>query len=214
VGACSFGVKHYRELLQAAQAGGYSWASFDHDPQPGDLFLRHDVDLSLEAALEIARVEQELDAQATYFLMTESVFYNLESTVGVAALEELRSLGHAVGFHPVHPHTDFDDRFDAVFTWHNPDPEFIAEPIDGAVNVMAPPYFAPDHYRSESNQNWRGDCPHEDLAAGTYPWVQLNTHPVIWTYDGATMRETMDALLAELREESLANLANDRIDLS
>jgi hypothetical protein len=214
VGACSFDVTHYRELLQAAQAGGYSWASFDHDPRPGDLFLRHDVDLSLDAALAVARVEYELGVRATYFLMTESVFYNLDSTAGVDALKEVRSLGHAVGFHPVHPHKEFDDRFDPVFAWHNPDPEFLAEPIEGAANVMAPPYFQPGNYRSDSNQNWRGDCPHEDLAAGTYSWVQLNTHPVIWAYDGATMRETMDALLAAMREEWLAHLANDRIDLS
>ena len=40
---CSFSVEHYRELLAAAEVGGYRYAFFDHDPQPGDLLLRHDV---------------------------------------------------------------------------------------------------------------------------------------------------------------------------
>ena len=53
--SCRFDLAHYRELLEAAQAGGYGWASFDRHPRQGDLFLRHDVDLSLEAALEMAR---------------------------------------------------------------------------------------------------------------------------------------------------------------
>ena len=205
---------HYRELLEAAITGGYRWARFDHDPEPGDLFLRHDVDLSLEAAVALARTEHELGVHATYFLMTESVFYNLDSKLGVATLEELRALGHTVGFHPVHPHPDFDDRFEPVFAWHNPDAEHLAEPIAGAVNVMAPPFFEQGHYRSDSNQSWRGDCPHEDLAAGKYEWLQLNTHPVIWAYEGETMRETMDALLAEKRADWLGYLADDRIDLT
>ncbi len=77
--ACAFDLDHYRELLDAASAGGYRWATFDAEPQRGDLFLRHDIDLSLEAALELARLEQSVGARATYFLMTESAFYNLDS---------------------------------------------------------------------------------------------------------------------------------------
>ena len=67
-----FDLAHYRELLEAARAGGYRFAFFDRDPQPGDLLLRHDVDLSLAAALDLAEAEHELGAAATYFLMTEA----------------------------------------------------------------------------------------------------------------------------------------------
>jgi hypothetical protein len=77
--SCAFDLDHYRELLDAAGEGGYRFATFDREPQAGDIFLRHDVDLSLEAALSLAELEQERGARATYFLMTESVFYNLDS---------------------------------------------------------------------------------------------------------------------------------------
>ncbi len=72
---CDFDLGHYGELLDAARAGGYRFGTFEAEPKPGDLLLRHDVDLSLEAALELARLEHEREAQATYFLMTESVFF-------------------------------------------------------------------------------------------------------------------------------------------
>src|SRR5205085_8345871 len=124
--SCAFDLAHYGDLLDAAVAGGYRWASFDAEPAPGDLFLRHDVDLSLEAALELARLEHGRGARATYFLMTESVFYNLLSPVGERALRELRELGHAVGLHAVHPRGELDDRFDPVLAWHNPDPEHMS----------------------------------------------------------------------------------------
>jgi hypothetical protein len=212
--SCAFDLQHYRELLNAAKAGGYRFASFDREPGSGDLLLRHDVDLSLASALELARLEAEAGAQATYFLMTRSVFYNLASPEGERTLAELRDLGHRVGLHAVHPHLDLDDRFDPVIAWHNPDPEFMREPLDGAVNVMQPPYFDPDHYRSDSNQHWRSGCPHEDLAAGRFGWLQLLTHPEIWAYPGASMRETMHSMLDAERELDLERLAEDRIDLT
>ena len=211
---CDFDLAHYGELLDAAQVGGYRFNTFEAEPKPGDVLLRHDVDLSLEAALELARLEHERSARATYFLMTESVFYNLDSQQGRETIRELRSLGHAVGLHAVYPRASRDDRFDAVVAWHNPDPEYVHEPVSGFVNVMQPPWFTKGKYRSDSNQHWREGCPHEELRAGAFEWLQLLTHPEIWVYEGGTMRETMHAMLDAKRGDWLGHLADDRIDLS
>ena len=210
---CAFDLAHYRELLDAARAGGYRFAFFDGDPEAGDLLLRHDVDLSLEAALRLAELEHDLEAPATYFLMTQSVFYNLASAEGAHALERLRALGHRVGLHAIWPGARVDDRFDPVVAWHNPEPEFMSRPIDGAANVMEPRFFSPDRYRSDSNQHWRHGCPHGELATGVFDWLQLLTHPEIWVYPGATMRETMIAMLDAERERRVEQLRADRIDL-
>jgi hypothetical protein len=211
---CAFDLTHYRELLYAAKDGGYAFTFFDHEPRPGDLFLRHDVDLSLDAALTLAEVEAEENVQSTYFLMTQSVFYNLASAPGEATLERLRSLGHAVGLHAVWPRAELDARFDPIVAWHNPDPPYMSEEIDGAENVMSPPFFSRDHYRSDSNQSWRSGCPHEALASGDFEWLQLLTHPEIWVYEGSSMRETMESMLAAERELRWRQLGEDRIDLS
>jgi hypothetical protein len=90
----------------------------------------------------------------------------------------------------------------------------MTEPLDGAANVMAAPFFDPATYRSDSNQHWRSGCPHEELRAGSFAWLQLLTHPEIWVYPGSTMRETMLAMLDAERERRLELLAADRIDLS
>jgi hypothetical protein len=212
--SCGFELDHYRELLEAAKQGRYRFGFFEGRPERGLVLLRHDVDLALDAALELAELEAAAGVHATYFLMTESVFYNLASPEGRAALERLRSLGHRVGLHAVWPRAELDDRFDTVVAWHNPDPDYVFTPLDGAVNVMAAPWFAPETYRSDSNQQWRHGCPHEDLAAGRFEWLQLLTHPEIWVYSGATMRETMLSMLERERERRLAQLAEDRIDLA
>ena len=210
---CPFDLGHYRELVEAAKAGGYRFAFFDATPQPGDLLLRHDVDLSLEAALAMAELEAELEAPATYFLMTRSEFYNLDAPSGHDAIERLRRLGHRVGLHSVYPDEHRDRRFDPVLAWHNPDPEYMTAPVEGVVNAMQPGFFDPERYRSDSNQRWRHGCPHEKLARGGFEWLQLLIHPEIWVYPGDTMRESMLAMLDAERDLRLAQLEADRIDL-
>ena len=212
--SCAFDLDHYAELLDAARVGGYRFAHFDQPPRRGDVLLRHDVDLSLDAALRMAEVEARTGASATYFLMTESVFYNLASKEGRSALARLRELGHRVGLHAVHPNAVLDERFDPVVAWHNPDPAYMSRAIAGAVNVMQEEYFDPATYRSDSNQRWRFGCPHEELQAGSFAWLQLLTHPEIWVYPGSTMGQTMRAMLDAERERRLEQLAEDRIDLA
>ena len=212
--SCDFSLLHYGELLEAAKEGGYRWAGFDRPPAAGDLILRHDVDLSLDAALAVAEVEADEGAWSTWFLMTRSVFYNLGSSEGERAIARLRELGHRIAHHAVYPHVDLDERFDPVVAWHNPDPEYIGTPIRGAANAMEPPYFDPDHYRSDSNQRWRHGCPHEPLARGEFEWLQLLTHPEIWAFEGTTMRESMESMLDAERAARFEHLRDDRIDLS
>ncbi len=86
---CHFDLQHFRELIDAAREGGYRFSLFNSEPQAGDLYLRHDVDLDLEAALELSALERELGVRATYFLMTTSVFYNLASPDGCRVLHQL-----------------------------------------------------------------------------------------------------------------------------
>jgi hypothetical protein len=211
---CAFTLEHYRDLLRAARAGGYRFAGFDRAPEAGDVILRHDVDLSLDAALAVAEVEAEQGAWSTWFLMTRSVFYNLASSEGERALARLRELGHRVAHHAVYPNVDLDERFDPVVAWHNPDPDYMHADIPDAVNVMQAPFFVQGHYRSDSNQHWRSGCPHEELARGAFDWVQILTHPEIWAYDGDTMRESMESFLTAERAARLELMRHDRIDLS
>jgi hypothetical protein len=211
--SCSFDLDHYRELLDAARAGGYRFALFQGQPREGDLILRHDVDLSLDAAVRMAELEADAGAAATYFLMTESVFYNLASEDGEQALARLRELGHRIGLHAVYPRARLDERFEPVVAWHNPDPDYMSSPVEGAINVMEEPWFSPATYRSDSNQHWRSGCPHDDLRTGEFPWLQLLTHPEIWAYPGETMGETMHAMLDAERERRVEQLRSDRIDL-
>jgi hypothetical protein len=211
--SCSFDLGHYAEILEAGKAGGYRFAFFGDGPERGDIYLRHDVDLSLDAALRMAELEAEHGVQTTYLLMTESVFYNLASEEGVDTIARLRELRHAVGLHAVYPNVDLDERFDPVVSWHNPQSEYMSHTIPGATNVYAEPFFDRPAYRSDSNQHWRSGCPHEELRGGGFPWLQILVHPEIWVYEGATMGLSMRAMLNAEKTRRLEQLAADGIDL-
>jgi hypothetical protein len=211
--SCSFDLGHYAEILEAGKVGGYRFAFFGDGPERSDIYLRHDVDLSLDAALRMAELEAEHGVRTTYLLMTESVFYNLASSEGADAVARLRDLGHAVGLHAVYPNVALDERFDPVVSWHNPQAEYMGRTIPGATNVYAEPFFSPSTYRSDSNQHWRSGCPHEELRGGGFPWLQILVHPEIWVYEGATMGLTMRAMLNAEKTRRLEQLAADGIDL-
>ena len=63
--SCAFDLPHYRDLLEAAKAGGYRFAFFEGEPSEGDVILRHDVDLSLDAALRMAERSSRACAYAS-----------------------------------------------------------------------------------------------------------------------------------------------------
>jgi hypothetical protein len=187
--------------------------------QPAEqmLFLRHDIDLSLEDAVAMAELEHAHGIKATYLLMTRSIFYNLASPAGLAAVARLRELGHWVGHHALHPHVDpvIDPGFDRVMAWHNPEPQYMEAAVPGWVNVMEPRFTAGFEwtYRSDSNQSWRRGDPVEELAAARFPWLQLLIHPVLWMGGTTGMAPTIDAFLDRDREQRLEHLREDNLDL-
>lgn len=202
----------YAKLLDAAlNHGMYTTRLFDDQPIcGGDLFLRHDVDLSLEAAVVMAELEHSFGVRATYLLMNRSEFYNLDSPTGERALLRLRELGHAVGLHAVFPNAIADGRFDRVIAWHNPDPEWVHADIEDATNPMCPPWFDPETYRSDSNMRWRVEPTFRE------EWLQLLVHPEWWVFDGDTVQAKMAAFvddrnerMLELLEEDLAGVVRD-----
>ena len=139
----SFDLRHYVELLSAAQVGGYRFATFDKQPEPGDLFLRHDVDFDPEAARVMSVLEHVMGVQATYLWMSTSELYSLDAPSTVEVVEGVRRRGHKVGWHPRRSDGVCRTRPDLapLFAWHNPGPEYPVE-LEGWQNVMSKPWQA------------------------------------------------------------------------
>ena len=201
--SCAFDLDHYRELLEAARPAA-TLGALRLRAGGGDLFLRHDVDLSLEAALAMARLEHELGAHATYFLMRESVFYNLDSALGRDSIAELRDLGHAVCAARDLPARRQGRALRCRRRLAQPRPGVRARAGERLRQRHAGAVVHEGQVPLRLEPALAARLPARGAARRRVRWLQLLIHPEIWVYPGETMRETMHAMLEAKRESCSA----------
>lgn len=220
----------YRALLRALKDRGYRSVDYPEvDPAASHLVLRHDLDMSIEAALTLARLEQETGLQASYFVLLRGELYNPFSAASVAGLKELVALGHRVGLHlDASLYGDTPEALEAAaahecalletlldrpvgcLTFHRPAQSLLGldRPLAGRLHGYMPRFFSEIGYVSDSRGGWHHGHPldHPAVAAGTA--LHLLTHPIWWT--GPTPGDpvaTLDAFLARRTETLKDHLA-------
>lgn len=91
-----FTQKIYRELLETLKAAGYEFQTFEdfvQKPKKKVVVLRHDVDKLPQNGVDLARIENSLGLPASYY-------YRIVKESNVPKLiEEVRELGHEIGYH-------------------------------------------------------------------------------------------------------------------
>lgn len=92
-----FTLKSYRSLLEAFQAAGYHFQTFEElmtAPVEGrSVVMRHDVDELAWNALKMAKLEHALGVRATYF------FRVVKQSNVPEVIERIARMGHEVGYH-------------------------------------------------------------------------------------------------------------------
>lgn len=191
----------YREFLNRLLDGGYVFRKFSDEVETGDVFLRHDVDLSVEDAVTLARLESDLGVEATYCFLLTSPLYNPLDRDRREQIHEIESLGHEVTLHfSTHEYWDADARpddrtieervaaeqtvFDSILgttsetvSFHVPPSWVLKRSFDGFRNTYAPEYFSDIGYVADSGQRWRDAPP---TVLGLPESFQLLTHPGLW----------------------------------
>lgn len=95
-----FSHQTYSELLQFIRGLGRPIVSFRDVPPEGPyVILRHDVDFSLQYAVEMAHLDQENRATSTFFILLTAPYYNPLSEEGVRAIRDISAMGHECGLH-------------------------------------------------------------------------------------------------------------------
>ena len=196
----------------------FSISKFTEEAKPTPLpklFLRHDIDYSLEAALILANAEAKKGIFSTYFLILESSFYNPFERNNYKAIRAIQKLGHSIGLHFVTEATqkqeieqDIELKFailreivpaEPVVSFHFAKQEVYHSYIkfDKFLNAYGPRFFSEGaKYLSDSNQIWREGCPCEKKFEKEKD-LQLNTHPIWWVYDTHDPHKILNRLLKE-----------------
>jgi hypothetical protein len=213
-----FSLEGYSQLLSAFKDRGYSFCGFEEiDSRLAEghpfLVLRHDIDLILRPALEIARIEHEQGVQATYFVLLRSPFYNVFSRSSAETMLQIHGYGHQIATH-----------IDLAFyddNWANAlmEVEILSKcypfintrlvslhssydlhlmPIDvfqQLDNVYGSAVRGDVAYISDSTGRWRYGHPLESEAFHARKPIQLLTHPIWWVQAGETATQKLERWL-------------------
>ena len=77
--------------------------------------LRHDIEFSIDRALEMARIEHDdLGVHSTYTVQLRNNTYNALSQKNIEAIQEIESMGHYIGLHQNPPQMSDDELVDYI----------------------------------------------------------------------------------------------------
>ena len=210
-----FTLAGYAALLAAFRGRGYEVRGYDSaDPAGRHLILRHDLDMSIEAALPIAAIEGQAGVKATYFVLLRSEMYNVQAPASMRALAAIGDHGHDIGLHlDASLYADQETALQraaeaecaaleqilgqpvAMISFHRPASRLkgYAGRLAGRRHAYEPRFFSEMGYCSDSRGAWHHGHPldHPAVAAGRA--LQLLTHPIWWQDGtGSTVQEKLD----------------------
>jgi len=224
-----FSLEGYSQLLSAFKDKDYSFCGFGEikarlaEGRPF-VVLRHDIDLSLGPAVEMARVEAEHGVQATYFVLLRSPFYNVFSAANAQMIARIQDYGHQIATHLdlAFYHNDWTTALMEVeilskyYPSLNPDLitlhssyDLHQMPIDSFQQldkVYGSAIRGEVAYISDSTGRWRYGHPLDSQAFQMRKPIQLLTHPIWWVQTGETATEKLERWL-------YSDYQNDRVML-
>jgi len=195
------------------------------------IILRHDVDLDLDYAEELAELEARSGVKSTYFVMLRNPLYNLLSPQASRSLGRIVELGHQVGLHfdvTAYPEMDGPALLEAIraelaalkrlagvasvsrcVTFHKPSPyilntEITTEEFFSGYNAGL---FREIRYISDSGGTWREGSMLEMIRQNPPPRVQFTSHPIWWMAPGDSPTEKLESLLRHRDLRSGVDLA-------
>lgn len=121
-------------------------------------YFRHDVDVSLDAAVQMARFAQLAGIKSTFYVRVTGEEYNVFSLAGEHALERIADYGHRIGLH-------VDERCAAspLIAWRQA--RRLVEATDVPIDVHAVSFHMPtaavlwkdyDSFESAYARKWEG----------------------------------------------------------
>lgn len=208
---CNFSYQHYYEILDNFKKRGYSFGSFDKENIGKTVYLRHDLDHSIEKAVNMADIERTAGAKATYCLRLASPFDNIFYKKNQESIKKILDRGHDLALHFERESWNGLDIEAEIFSqikllnmyfpvkkivsFHRPQEDTFNKSFKGFVNTYDKSYFEDVIYLSDSTGHWRSGCPCSHKEEGNY---QILTHPVWW---GREEGESCDHLHNFMREK-------------
>ena len=203
------------------------WKDYSEPLNDNFVLLRHDVEFSVQRALDLATLEYSLKISSTYNFQVISNAYNALSVVNIGKIKKILNMGHKIGLHFYISHIpdndwtklreDFDFQLKTLnfylnidcdrFSFHRPKKWVLSKRSDkifDIINQYGPSYFQyadnPNEikYISDSRHTWDYGYPADFINQKK---LHLLFHPDEWTKDGKNEKDNFISLKQEKAKE-------------
>lgn len=194
--------EEYLAILKKFKKIGYEARSFHNFSKlKSHLLLRHDVDVSIERAYEIAKIENNFGWSSVFFILLSSPFYNTLDPLNVKRLREMVEMGHEIAVHlEIEANVDLQQKAKhealilqnitgqkvKLISFHRPTANaaefnFKDYRFDGFSHTYENRFINDIGYVSDSRGEWHYGHPldHHSVKSGFA--LQFLTHPIWWT---------------------------------
>lgn len=222
----------YREMLRSLKKHEYKFCKYDScDFEGKKVILRHDIDMSIEKAVEMAKIEKEEGAIGNYFVIISSDLYNFNSRENQRKIKEIVELGGVIGLH-------FDEvRYDDVtpesilkyielertmlesvtggavnvVSMHRPSKWVLEENIEipKMINAYSKKFLKEFKYVSDSRMNWRDDVM-SIIDLDEYEKLCILTHAFWYGNEEKTTKEILLQFIESAKKERF-NILKDNV---
>lgn len=229
-----FTYKAYVEMINLLRENGYEFSDYKSDGKYDKcVILRHDIDTSLDKALEMAQIEYENNVKSTYFALLSTSFYNMAERNSRDKLLRIRNLGHDVGLHfDELNYTDDIDVEDKIIQEAEIMSELLGFKVDSVsmhrpskktlnadyslrgqlINSYGQRFFKGYKYVSDSRRRWREDVT-SIIQSNEYSKLHILTHAFWYNEKEKTIEESIRAFVTNATIDRYNSLAENITDL-
>ncbi len=215
-----FTYKGYEQMLRLLKKQGYQFINYDDAKNKlcdNDLFvviMRHDIDMCIDKALLLAKLEKDMGVKSTYFVLLTSDFYNVFSRSNTEKLKAIMSMGHEIGLHfDEMQYADLGGAEDKVVerivqearilekalgqpvkkvSYHRPSKSILEANLEipGMLNSYGTEFFRDFKYISDSRRCWREPI-RDIILSGEFHRLHILTHPFWYNEEEKNIHDSL-----------------------
>lgn len=228
----------YENMLKLIMNSGYDFCTYHNYTNANrPCILRHDVDIDLEKALYLARLERQVSTSvvSTYFVLLRTNLYNVASVHSIEILKEIERLGHKIGLHFDEVSIGQQDSKASIVkiveqeasllssligidiqsvSMHRPSTVTLESnyQFDGLVNSYDRRFFHDFKYVSDSRHLWR-ESAEQLICSKSVDRLHILTHPFWYTEINASVNEKLLSFVEKAKEDRYSHLQQNIRDI-
>lgn len=217
-----FDYNNYKNILVSMKKIGkiYTFESIKHTCTSG-FILRHDVDFDIEKAYKMFLIEKELNVKSTYFILTTSDLYNINSKENRKMLKDMHESGFEIGLHfdpTIYGDISLKEMSESVkrevaiieniindsvksISLHNPSIHNQYPEFKGYKNAYSTEFFNKEYYISDSCKDFRGKDIYKFIEKGKENILQVLFHPIHFSENEETYITSFNKIIEEKIEK-------------